>query len=135
MGVSVGGYRYVSVHHADDVKIVQADLSQPALDSLALALTDFEYAANQAVQLKKCSAVPMGPVIAGGLPPTLAGMPVVDCLISLGVPVQNNAPPPAQPPRAYATRNSSHQLPSYPDMPVAEKPHVLPIVSRSRVVG
>ena len=122
LGVSVGGYRYVSVHHADDVKIAQADLSQPALDSLALALTDFEYAANQAVQLRKCSAVPMGPVIPGGLPPTLAGMPVVDCLISLGVPVQNSAPPPAQqPPRAQVTRNTSHQLPPFPDMPVAEK--------------
>ena len=83
LGVSVGGYRYVSVHHADDVKVAHSDLSQAALDSLAAALVDYHHAANQAVQLKKCNAVPIGPVIAGGLPPTLAGIPVVDCFISL----------------------------------------------------
>ena len=106
LGVMIDGRRYVITAYADDSTIHQGDLSDAALTALERALRTFERATGQRVNLPKSLAMLIGRTPRDP-PPTLAGVPVRDHTISLGVPQHNPPLPPEPTPHAYATRGAA----------------------------
>jgi len=101
LGVTVAGVRYVSSHHADDTQVHMGDLSEAATASLSAALDCFGRATGQMVNRDKSKAVLFGrPLPVEACPASIAGIPVVQDVRSLGIPQSAGAAlPPRCPPQ------------------------------------
>jgi hypothetical protein len=95
LGITIAGVRYVSTHYADDTQIHLADFSPAALASLTSALNTFGDASGQRINPTKSHALLIGTPPAGPIPTTLADIPVVQHITSLGISQSNPLTPPA----------------------------------------
>ncbi len=116
LGVTISGIRYVSLHHADDSKIFLQDLSDATVQAMLSSLTTFANASGQRINISKSEALLIGAPPPAPAPPTLAGIPVVPAVKSLGV-THVNADP--LPPRRQSgpLLRSSHRPVVPPPLP------------------
>jgi endonuclease/exonuclease/phosphatase family metal-dependent hydrolase len=115
LGIVVRDVRHVSNHYADDSKVC-AVLTAPVPAALHQPLQEFHRATNQASNIPKSVATLGGPAPAPP-PADLAGVPVREAAISLGVVVYNPPPPPPRLPSSHHTRSQSRPAPAAPASP------------------
>lgn len=118
LGVVAGGERFVSSHLADDSNVFLS-LSAEAQATLLTALITFGEASGQKINVDKSKALLIGaPLPEGQAPfPSLAGIPVLDTITSLGIPLTSQPPlPPPLQQHAHATR-AAGRLPLHPAPP------------------
>lgn len=118
LGVMAGGERFVSSHLADD-STVFTGLSPEAQAALLSALATFAEASGQRINVDKSKAL----LIGAPLPPeqapiaSLAGVPVVDSLTSLGIPLAQQPPLPPPPHQHTHDTRAAGQLAPHPTPP------------------
>ena len=93
LGITIQGVRYVTTQFADDTQIHLSDFSPAALAGLSASLVTFGKASGQVINTGKSAALLMGAPHPLPMPHMLAGIPVVQHTISLGVPQSNPAAP------------------------------------------
>ena len=89
LGIEVAGVRRVATQFADDTHPLVRD--DAAVHALVDTLRTFEQASNQGLNLSKSILLPVGPPrqlpapVHGGQHPLVAGIPVKQCAVSMGV--------------------------------------------------
>ena len=104
------GARCVSDHYADDSKVCLL-LSVLSEAALAAPLEVFRRASGQAVSMAKSVALLVGPAPEHA-PDVVAGVPVRQATISLGVGISNSPTPPQRLPSQYTTRSRLQPIPA-----------------------
>ena len=103
LGVEGGGARVVSLHHADDTKVLLGDSEPATVQQLWVALDTFSRASGQRINAGKSAAVLIGDVPADA-PAALGAVPVVQEHLALGV-VHTNVSMPVLQPRLRLLRD------------------------------
>ena len=118
LGTTVDGHRSAAIPFADDTTLVQHDLSDATMNTLATALLVYKAATGQAINLAKCLVLLIGALrqqhMRAGIRVSDATIPVRDAVTSLGLPRTNPPPPARAPTHTYNTRAALRPIPQDP---------------------
>jgi endonuclease/exonuclease/phosphatase family metal-dependent hydrolase len=118
IGVDVGGRRFIAAQYADDTAVFMGSITAASLACLTAALAALALATGGAVNMPKSHVVLVGAPFPGPVPASLAGVPVRDEAVHLGVGFSN--PPAPAPPVSHPYSTRSRQRPpveAAPDWP------------------
>ena len=93
VGVTLGGERVVAGQYADDTTPFLPACDTHHMASLVVAMSTFEAASGQGLNLDKCMALPLGSPQPEPVPDRLAGIQVVGSASTLGMRFSNTADP------------------------------------------